>query len=70
LDEIGYFALARRDLERGGEQVYVVTGQPVVRSKVSELAYSRDRAELENDPESPYRWFVVRLSDDAIARLP
>lgn len=70
LDEVGYFALARRDLERGGEQVYIVTPQPVARSVLTALSYERDRTELEGDRDSPYRWFVVRLDPEQIARLP
>lgn len=68
--EVGYFALARRDLERGGEQVYIVTALPVARSVLSALSYERDRSELEADRDSPYRWFVVRLDPEQIARLP
>lgn len=69
LDEIGYFGLAKRDLERGGEQVFIVTEQPVARSKLTELACRYDITEREADADSPYRWFVVALSEDEVARL-
>ncbi|WP_333822579.1 hypothetical protein [Pinisolibacter sp.] len=65
MDDIGRYALARRDLDRGGsEKVLIVTELPVSRARMDLLALDHDRVELENDPSSPYRWFVVRLADD------
>ena len=64
MDDLGRFGLARRDLERGGsEKTLVVTELPVSRARMNDLAIEYDRVELENDPDSPYRWFVVRLED-------
>ncbi len=64
MDDFGRYGLARRDLDRGGpEMVLVVTEQPVSRARMNALAIDYDRVELENDPDSPYRWFVVRLAD-------
>jgi hypothetical protein len=64
MDDIGRYGLARRDLERGGsEKILVVTEQPVSRARMNALAIDYDRVELENDPDSPYRWFVVRLGE-------
>lgn len=60
----GYFGLAKRDLDRGGESVFVVTEQPVSRARIAELALRYDENELRNDPESPYRWFVVKLESN------
>ena len=65
MDDLGRFGLARRDLDRGGsEKTLVVTELPVSRARMNDLANEYDRVELENDPDSPYRWFVVRLTDD------
>ncbi len=64
-DDVGRYGLARRDLDRGGdEKIYIVSSLPVSRSELDRLAIDYDREELQNDPGSPYRWFVVRLSDD------
>lgn len=61
-DDLGRWGLARRDLDRGGDEtIYIVTEQPVSRARMDALALDYDREELANDPASPYRWFVVRL---------
>lgn len=63
-DDLGRYGLARRDLDRGGdEKILIVTEQPVSRARMDRLAVEYDREELENDPDSPYRWFVVRLAE-------
>jgi hypothetical protein len=63
-DDLGRYGLARRDLDRGGdEKILIVTEQPVGRARMDRLAVEYDRVELENDPDSPYRWFVVRLEE-------
>ncbi|MDK9695999.1 MAG: hypothetical protein OEL76_06400 [Siculibacillus sp.] len=64
MDDLGRYGLARRDLDRGGsEKILIVTEQPVSRARMDALALEYDRVELEADPESPHRWFVVRLMD-------
>ena len=63
-DDLGRYGLARRDLDRGGDEtIYIVTEQPVGRARMDRLAAEYDREELANDAGSPYRWFVVRLED-------
>lgn len=60
----GFFGLAKRDLDEGGETIFVVTAQPVSRARMNALALRYDEVELTNDPESPYRWFVVKIEND------
>lgn len=63
----GYYCLAKRDLERGGETLMIVTKLPVSYAEIEKLAYEYDKAELERDPNSDYRYFVVPFSDEEIA---
>jgi hypothetical protein len=64
----GYYCLAKRDLERGGsETLMIVTELPVLYAVVEKLAYEHDKAELESDPRSDYRYFVVAMSEEEIA---
>ncbi|GEP06136.1 hypothetical protein MOX02_41740 [Methylobacterium oxalidis] len=67
---IGNFALARRNLENGAEQIRVVTPLPVSRQHLVTLAMEHDRAELSADANSPWRWFVVELAPEEVPRHP
>ncbi|CAO4182174.1 hypothetical protein EEDFHM_04077 [Methylorubrum populi] len=62
MSEVGNFGLARRDLESGEEQVFIVTPLPVERDHLTTLALERDEREQQMDPNSNIRWFVVRVS--------
>ena len=69
MQAIGNFALARRDIDSGEEQIRVVTPLPVERQRLDWLAEAYEATELRNDPASPVRWFVVRLSDEEVSAL-
>ncbi len=66
-DPLGYFVLAKRDLERGGESLYITCKLPVRRSIISAQAYARDKQEIEANPNSDNRFFVDELSPQEIA---
>lgn len=68
-DKKGYYALARRDLERGGESVAIVTDLPVTLSEITRIAEERDRLELAGNPHSDIRFFPVPLSPEDLAEL-
>lgn len=65
----GYYALARRDLDHGGESVEVVTELPVEWKEINSIAVERDRLELVGNPSSPIRYFPVELTGAEIAQL-
>lgn len=69
-ERVGNFALARRNLDNGVEQVRVVTPLPVSRQRLVTLAMEHDRAELAADPNSSWRWFVVELAPEEVPRPP
>lgn len=64
-EDIGYFALAKRNLETGAEQVQVVAILPTSKARMTAMAYERDKLE---DADSNWRWFVVQLTDEEVAR--
>lgn len=66
-DTPGYYCLAKRDLERGGETVLIVTPLPVLYAEIEKLAYDYDKSELTHNPGSDYRYFVTELDADEIA---
>lgn len=68
-DRIGYYGLAKRDLDRGGESVTIVSDLPVAWEEINRIAVERDRLELASDPNSPYRYFPTELSDRELADL-
>jgi hypothetical protein len=63
----GYYYLAKRDLERGGETLMIICDLPVLYAEIEKLAYEYDKAELESDPRSDYRYFVEPMSEEEIA---
>lgn len=67
-DRPGNFALARRNLDNGAEQVRIVTPLPVSRQQLVTLAKEHDRAELRADANSSWRWFVVELAPEEVPR--
>jgi hypothetical protein len=64
-EDIGYFALAKRNLETGAEQVQVVATLPTSKACMTAMAYERDKLE---DAHSDWRWFVVQLTDEEVVR--
>ena len=65
----GYYALAKRDLDRGGESVMVVSELPVEWEVINRIAVERDRLELADWPSSPIRYFPVELTSEEVAEL-
>jgi hypothetical protein len=65
--EPGYYGLAKRNVETGGETLLIVTTLPVMYATVAQLAIEHDQAELRLDPNSDYRYFVVELTEQEIA---
>jgi hypothetical protein len=67
-DHTGNFALARRNLDNGAEQIRIVTPLPVSRHQLVTLAKEYDRSELQADSNSSWRWFVVELAPEEVPR--
>jgi hypothetical protein len=67
--DIGFYALAKCDVERGTQTVYIETPLPISKQELMAVAIERDKREIEDDPQTDIRWFVVRLSDAEIAKL-
>ncbi len=63
MGEVSNFGLARRNLETGEEQIFIVTSLPVDRDYLAAIALERDENERRADPDSSIRWFVVSLPD-------
>ena len=66
-DEPSWYALARRDLERGGETLYLLSDKRISAAAAQALAVEHD--ELERAGDSDVRWFPVRLGDDEFESL-
>lgn len=66
---IGYYGLAKRDLDRGGEGVTIVSELPVDWEEINAIAVERDKLELAGNPNSPYRYFPTELTDEELADM-
>jgi hypothetical protein len=65
-DNLGWWAVAKRDLDYGGESLSIPFKLPCSRDEVTEYCERMDKLELLGNPNSGVRYFPTTLTDDEI----
>lgn len=64
--DLGWWAVAKRDLDYGGESLSIPFKLPCSRDEVTEYCERMDKLELLGNPNSGVRYFPTTLTDDEI----